>query len=151
MIIDTLEIPADIEAMAQVETLIDTVCLKLGVNEDYYGNVLIAVTEAPNSNIIKWNSQVRIPYGAVRKMVSTGYHKLEVWQSILFQLLYACMVLNNNKIYFNNFSLENNVYIKDVQTDNTGNSCWIYRINDIDYYVPNYGYIVVIDSNFADI
>jgi len=51
VIIDTLEIPADIEAMAQVETLIDTVCTKLGVNEDFYGNVLIAVTEAVTNAI----------------------------------------------------------------------------------------------------
>lgn len=51
VIIDTLEIPADIEAMTRVETLIDTVCTKLGVNEDFYGNVLIAVTEAVTNAI----------------------------------------------------------------------------------------------------
>jgi serine/threonine-protein kinase RsbW len=51
VIIDTLEIPADIESMAQVETLIDSVCSKLGVNEDFYGNVLIAVTEAVTNAI----------------------------------------------------------------------------------------------------
>ena len=51
LIIDTLNIPADIEAMAQVESLIDSVCAKLGVNEDFYGNVLIAVTEAVTNAI----------------------------------------------------------------------------------------------------
>ena len=51
LIIDTLNIPADIEAMSQVESLIDSVCAKLGVNEDFYGNVLIAVTEAVTNAI----------------------------------------------------------------------------------------------------
>jgi hypothetical protein len=84
-------------------------------------------------------------------MIATGYHNPDVWRSILFQLIYACAVLQNNNIYFDNFSLENNVFIKDVQTDGTGKSCWVYKINNIDYYVPNYGYLLVIDSNFADI
>jgi serine/threonine-protein kinase RsbW len=52
LIIDTLEIPADIDAIAKVETLIDSVCAKLGVNEDFYGNVLIAVTEAVTNAIV---------------------------------------------------------------------------------------------------
>jgi hypothetical protein len=59
--------------------------------------------------------------------------------------------MEKEEIYFNNFSLKNNVFIKDVQTDNTGNSCWVYKINNIEYYVPNYGYLLVIDSNYADI
>ena len=113
--------------------------------------ILIIVTEAPNSNIIKWNSKVYQVYGTINKMIATGYHKPEVWYSILFQLVYACAVMAQENIYINNFSLENNVFIKDVQTDNTGNSCWVYRINNIEYYVPNYGYILVIDSNYADI
>ena len=113
--------------------------------------ILVIVTEAQNSNIIKWNSQVYQSYGTIKKMISTGYHKPEVWYSILFQLIYACAVMEKEEIYFNNFSLKNNVFIKDVQTDNTGNSCWVYKINNIEYYVPNYGYLLVIDSNYADI
>ena len=113
--------------------------------------LLVIVTEAQNSNIIKWNSQVYQSYGTIKKMISTGYHKPEVWYSILFQLIYACAVMEKEEIYFNNFSLKNNVFIKDVQTDNTGNSCWVYKINNIEYYIPNYGYLVVIDSNYADI
>jgi hypothetical protein len=113
--------------------------------------ILVIVTEAPNSNIIKWNSKNYQIYGTRNKMIATGYHKPEVWYSILFQLIYACAIMHKENIYFNNFSLENNVFIKDIQTDNTGNSCWVYKINNIEYYVPNYGYILVIDSNYVDI
>jgi serine/threonine-protein kinase RsbW len=37
--------------VGQVEMLVDKVCNALGINEDYYGNVLIAVTEAVNNAI----------------------------------------------------------------------------------------------------
>lgn len=50
-IIDSLSIPSDFEAVSQVENLVDNVCNRLGVNEDFYGNVLIAVTEAVNNAI----------------------------------------------------------------------------------------------------
>jgi serine/threonine-protein kinase RsbW len=50
-VIDRLTIPSVFEAVGQVEMLVDKVCNALGVNEDYYGNVLIAVTEAVNNAI----------------------------------------------------------------------------------------------------
>tara|TARA_R110002072_G_scaffold226960_1_gene383825 strand:+ start:5752 stop:6168 length:417 start_codon:yes stop_codon:yes gene_type:complete len=53
--IDSLSIPSDFGSVHKVELLIDNVCEKLEVNEDYYGNVLIAVTEAVNNAIIHGN------------------------------------------------------------------------------------------------
>ena len=54
-IIDSLEIKSDFQEVPKVEALIDKVCGSLGVNEDFYGNVLIAVTEAVNNAIIHGN------------------------------------------------------------------------------------------------
>ena len=45
VVVDQLSIPSDFSSLGKVETLVDEVCAKLDVNEDYYGNVLIAVTE----------------------------------------------------------------------------------------------------------
>lgn len=56
-IINKLAIPSDFEALGQVEMLVDSVCNELGVNEDFYGNVLIAVTEAVNNAIEHGNVQ----------------------------------------------------------------------------------------------
>jgi len=50
-IVDTISIPSEFEAVSKVESLIDKVCNDLGVQEDYYGNVLIAVIEAVNNAI----------------------------------------------------------------------------------------------------
>lgn len=56
-IIDTLVIPSDFNEVGQVEVLVDKVCNQLGVNEDFYGNVLIAVTEAVNNAIEHGNKK----------------------------------------------------------------------------------------------
>lgn len=54
-VVDSLSIPSDFGSINEVESLIDNVCNKLEVNEEYYGNVLIAVTEAVNNAIIHGN------------------------------------------------------------------------------------------------
>jgi len=115
------------------------------------GESLVLVTEAPHSNFIKWASPVYENYGSLKRMVSTGYHSKEVWQSILFQLLYIIIVLQENKIYFGEFSLENNIYIKDLYYDSNNLTYWIYKINGLEYYVPNYGYLVLFDSKYSDL
>lgn len=55
VVVDRLSIPSNFESISRVESLIDDVCARLEVNEDYYGNVLIAVTEAVNNAIIHGN------------------------------------------------------------------------------------------------
>lgn len=57
VLVDSLSIPSDFNAIGKVETLIDDVCEKLEVKEDYYGNVLIAVTEAVNNAIEHGNQK----------------------------------------------------------------------------------------------
>lgn len=56
MVVDSISIPSDFGSINQVETLIDNVCSKLQVKEGYYGNVLIAVTEAVNNAIQHGNN-----------------------------------------------------------------------------------------------
>lgn len=50
-IIEQLVIPSSLDEIGKVEALVDKICAELGVNEDFYGNVLIAVTEAVNNAI----------------------------------------------------------------------------------------------------
>lgn len=52
----SIEIGSDLNNIPEVESLIDNVCEDLSLNEDYYGNILIAVTEAVNNAIIHGNS-----------------------------------------------------------------------------------------------
>lgn len=55
--IEKIKIPSNFKEITKVEALIDSVCDKLLVNEDNYGNVLIAVTEAVNNAIEHGNKQ----------------------------------------------------------------------------------------------
>ena len=114
------------------------------------GKVLILLTEAPTSSFLQWCAPIYEKVGTVRKMVSTGFHTLQVWKSIFFQLIYAFAVLQKKNIFIDNFFLEN-IFIKDISMDYNSIGSWIYKVGSIDYYIPNYGYILMIDSKFADI
>lgn len=51
----SIEIASKLDKIPEVETLVDRVSAEMGLNEDHYGNVLIAVTEAVNNAIIHGN------------------------------------------------------------------------------------------------
>lgn len=53
-LINEITIPSSFDAMHDVESMIDTVCSKMEVNESF-GNILIAVTEAVNNAILHGN------------------------------------------------------------------------------------------------
>lgn len=114
---------------------------------------VVALTEGPTQNILNWATKTYQIDGPVRKQIQSGIYSVNIWKSIIFQLLTSMIVLENQKIAFRNFSLQNNVFIKDlnVETGNSGNNgYWKYRVKGIDFYVPNYGYLLMIDSSFPD-
>lgn len=75
----TLEIQSDIAKISEVEALIDKVCADHNVNEDLYGNILIAVTEATNNAIVHGNGK------AIDKKVVLSVDKIE--KGIVFSVL----------------------------------------------------------------
>lgn len=54
-IIERIEFSSELKNINQVEALIDKISELKGVNEDSYGNMLIAVTEAVNNAVIHGN------------------------------------------------------------------------------------------------
>jgi hypothetical protein len=115
------------------------------------GESIVLLTEAPHSNIIKWASPLYQTTGSLKKMLATGYHKAEVWESILFQIMHIMSILHKEDLYFEEFSLENNIYIKDLYYEPNNLTYWIYTVDELDYYVPNYGYLVLFDSKYSDL
>ena len=55
-IIEEITLPADFQSLVDVENLVDRVCQTVGIQEDAFGNVLIAVTEAVNNAISHGNN-----------------------------------------------------------------------------------------------
>lgn len=121
------------------------------VLQTYSGYVLILITESSHHNLYQWASRIYEKNGIVEKMVSTGYYLEEVWLNVIFQIISALYVMQLYGLYMRNMTIEDNVYIKDLQTYGKSMNYWKYIINGISYYVPNEGYLVLIDSNFKDI
>ena len=115
------------------------------------GKSLIALTEAPTFKFFTWCSPQYVGQGSIRRMIATGHHDEKVWRSILFQLVYTFAVLQKHGIYFKNLSLENNFYIKDIFTNIENKGHWIYTVNNIDFYIPNYGHVLVFNSSYDDL
>lgn len=117
----------------------------------YSGKALIALTEAPNYTILGWATKEFKRDGNIKKMINHGYHSSEVWMSIIFQLMVALLVMQNHRIVMWDFSLQDNVYIKDLATHDNIRKYWKYTVDGVDYYVPNFGYLLMIDSNYKDV
>ena len=117
----------------------------------YSGTTLILVTEAPHHNFYQWASRIYEREGIVSKMISHGVHDEHVWIGILFQIIYALYIMQIHGIYMRNMTIEDNIYIKDLQSSGKSSGYWKYIVDGVSYYIPNYGYIVLIDSNFKDI
>ncbi len=117
----------------------------------YLGKSLIILTESPTYSIFGWASKIYLENGNIFEMIGRGYHDVNTWMNVLFQLMVALYVMQINKIFISNFDLERNVFIKDLSFRGTATEYWKYKVNGIDYYIPNLGYLVMIDSNFGDI
>lgn len=111
---------------------------------------LVSLTEAPTYNLFNWASKTYQIDGNIKKQISTGFYSDSVWYSVLFQIMVIFYVLQKNHIKFNNFKIEDNIFIKDLKIAGNVTKYWKYKINKIDYYVPNMGYLVLFDSNFKE-
>lgn len=116
----------------------------------YNGKALVCLTEAANYSIIGWAKKEYRADGNIKTMINSGYHTKAVWESIVFQILAALYCMQLKGLIINNFRLDRNVFIKDISTGGTVTNYWKYKIEGIEYYIPNYGYLVLIDSNFRD-
>lgn len=120
---------------------------------NYSGKALVTFTEAPTYNLLDWASKKyqRSDNFKVHAMVNSGFHDVSIWKSIIFQIMAALCTLQIHKISFTNFSVIDNIYIQDTKAHSNNTMHWKYIINGVEYYVPNYGFVVLIDSNFKDI
>ena len=118
---------------------------------DFCGKGLVAMTESPTYNFYDWASVKYEAQGNIHKMINTGFHTVDVWLSVLFQIMASLYTLQKHKIAFKDFSIGDNIYIKDITVHNNITKYWKYIIDSHEYYVPNYGYLVLFDTNYKDV
>lgn len=117
----------------------------------YSGNCLVVITEGPTHNIYQWTSRIYNKKGAIREMTQHGFHYEKEWENITIQIMLAMACLQEHGIYIRDMTLKDNVYIKDLKTDGGNAGYWKYKINGVNYYVPNMGMLVLIDTNFKQV
>lgn len=112
---------------------------------------LVVITEAPNQNIINWSTRSYvIDDGPIRKQLNTGIHNLLTWKSVIFQILVAFYVMDLKNITIKEMSWSRNIFIKDLDESNFV-GYWKYKIGGLDYYIPNMGSLVIIDSCYDEL
>lgn len=115
------------------------------------GNCVVVLTESPNQNIINWSTRTYIvDDGPTRKQISTGVHSIKEWQTIIFQLLVSMYVMEQKQIVIKEMTWKKNIFIKDLESSNTV-GYWKYIISGLEYYIPNLGNLLMIDSSFDDL
>jgi hypothetical protein len=112
---------------------------------------IILLTESPNMNIYTWASDAYIKEYNIQKQIYTGYKPENVWEVVIFQMLVVFYAMDKYNITYTDMKLQNNFYIKDINVYGDSSQCWKYRINNIDYYVPNFGHLLMFDSDYHDI
>lgn len=117
----------------------------------YLGKALVLMTEGFTYNLPSWAKKTYYARGNIKEMINRGVHSEKEWLNLLFQVMIGLCVMQLNKILINNFTLENNVFIKDLTLKGQITNYWKYKVDDADFYLPNLGYLVLIDSNFKDI
>lgn len=120
------------------------------VLQQFSNYALIILTEAPHKNLYQWASKEIKTVGQGGKITSNGAHSEEEWTNVLFQIAQALYTLQVHGIFIRDMTVEDNINIRDIDTDKTGKH-WRYIINGITYYVPNLGKCVMIDTNYKDI
>jgi hypothetical protein len=117
----------------------------------YSGNCMVILTESYNNNIYTWASRIYEYLGAVRKQTSHGFHEDYIWKNLIFQILAGMATLQDKGILIRDMTLDDNIFVKDLQTNINYGGYWKYIIGGITYYIPNYGFLAMIDSNYKDI
>lgn len=134
----------DYELRKKAITLLNSITLK----DKYQNDFILAITESPTYNIYDWASKIYSDNIGIKTMINTGYHSYNQWCSVLFQMLTAFHSLIKHNIYIPDFKLGENIYIYNIPNIPTNPKVWKYLVDGVEYFVPNYGDFVMVDSSF---
>lgn len=115
---------------------------------------IVLLTESPNDSLYGWGC---IKYkknkdnpSNVLDMVGTGTKNLKRWMVILFQMMATFYVMYDRKFIFTNIDVSQNYFIKNINSNSLASQYWIYNIDGIEYFIPNYGDLLLFDTKFCD-
>lgn len=120
-------------------------------SEDFTNSTMVLLTESPNQSIFQWGSNYYVQNKGIRKMVYSGYKPETHWKSIMAQMLIIFYIMNKYCFTIREMDISSNFFIKDLNVYGDNKQYWEYSINNIDYYIPNFGHLLMLDHNYKDL
>lgn len=121
-----------------------------GIKEhSYLGKAVVMLTESSTYNFNGWAKVVfKMKDDYISQvMTNWGYHDKNEWRSYLFQVMVALYVLIKEKIAFPNFQVNDNIFIRELKDNTNVSKYWKYVIDGVSFYLPNFGFQVLLDIN----
>lgn len=115
---------------------------------DYASACITLLTESPNFSVYGWGSNHYKVDRNIETMTYVGYKTPYMWSNILYQMVISFYVMYKHKFVYTFMELESNFYIKLISKDNTNPTWWKYIIDGVEYYLNNFGNLMLVDSNF---
>ena len=112
------------------------------VNDDI---ALLMVCESPDMSFSDWIDNKFENFNNVKMQVKIGMKPYDIWINVIFQIICVFYSLNSNEMSFPFMSLDN-FCIK--FTPSTQTKYYKYVIDNIPYYLPNIGILIMFDSKF---
>jgi hypothetical protein len=123
-------------------------------NQTYSDNIVCALsilTESPDYSVYGWGSNAQKNERGIVSMTHSGYKLPILWVNILQQMLISFYVMYKYKFTFREMALDNNFFIKMLDRTTINGSVWKYNICGINFYLKNYGNLLLVDSGFKDV
>jgi hypothetical protein len=109
------------------------------------------LTESPNYSLYMWGSNIQNVDRSTSTMTQLGYKPPILWTNIIEQMVISFYVMFKNKFAFREMDIKSNFFIKVINKNNNSPSFWKYNIKGINYYINNYGNLLLIDSSYKNL
>jgi hypothetical protein len=104
----------------------------------------ITYTESPNYKLKDWAGPSYFDDGLVKSANKQGVYSKHLWEVAIFQIL-TIFLLKERHDHIKKMKIDiGNIYVKTIKSG----GYWKYNINNLELYVPNYGFIILVQSNF---
>lgn len=113
--------------------------------------IMLLLTESPNQNIFQWASNTYVKERSIHKMVHSGFKPDTHWKSVIAQILIIFYIMDKYCFTIREMNIQSNFYIKDINIYGDTKQFWQYTIGNIDYFIPNFGHLVMFDHNYKEL
>ena len=121
------------------------------LSKEFTNCIMILLTESPNQNIYQWGSNTYIKERGILKMTHSGFKQESHWNSIIAQMLIIFYVMDKYCFTIRDMEINSNFYTKDLNVFGDNKQFWQYTIANIDYFIPNFGHLVMMDHNYKEL